>query len=597
MNKITFFKLKTLTLTGFRCFAEQTAFSFDDVTLISGSNGTGKTTIAHAVAFAFYGLTFFGEQAIGRLRNFRAKRVEVTVTFEDQNAQAHTLSRSRAGDKTTLTLDGCTVRQADIDARLCDKDVFLSLFNPLYFIERIAGDGREFLQKYLPVLEKAEVLEGLSEHGQSLLSGISFGNPGEAIDYYRKEIREAKSESDNLSGQLELLTEQAAQKDARYAAARRKLETAQTALARLTEKQFDGIDADALNIQKSALTDALRNRGALDGEITAAKTKISTIKARQYDSPYKANFAGLDMEIKALRKQHAELTARLSAVRIGDQCPYCYVKITPQGIAQVKAQLQADLDAVTAKGKNLVGQQTELLTLEKQSKEKFEQFKNDDVQKAGAALAELESRRASGGRENLQAEIRAIDETLQYGNLSEDQLSELSALRADVTAYAADLRALDAQNPQAGMETVKVRLAGLEVTARTFHETVFALQAYAAKRAELSLAALTMPNVQIQLYDVIKSTGEVRDAFHFTYKGTDYRSLSLSEKVKAGLEASALMRRLTGLEYPIFIDNTESIAALDRNVLPAQVFLSKVVKGAALSVTANANPQPLKKAG
>ena len=41
--------------------------------------------------------------------------------------------------------------------------------------------------------------------------------------------------------------------------------------------------------------------------------------------------------------------------------------------------------------------------------------------------------------------------------------------------------------------------------------------------------------------------------------GKDYRWLSTSEKVKAGLEVANLMARLTGLVYPTYIDNAECI--------------------------------------
>jgi hypothetical protein len=106
-----------------------------------------------------------------------------------------------------------------------------------------------------------------------------------------------------------------------------------------------------------------------------------------------------------------------------------------------------------------------------------------------------------------------------------------------------------------------------------------------------------MPNLDLKLFEIIKTTGEVKDVFRFTYKGTDYRSLSLSEKVRAGLEVAALLRKLTGLELPVYIDNAESIVILDRLLLPSQTILSKVVKGAELSVTASSNAPALKKAG
>ena len=85
-------------------------------------------------------------------------------------------------------------------------------------------------------------------------------------------------------------------------------------------------------------------------------------------------------------------------------------------------------------------------------------------------------------------------------------------------------------------------------------------------------------------YDVVKSTGEVKDTFKFTYGGRRYDRLSLSEKIRAGMEVSELMKRLTGRNYPTFVDNMESVDDL-ANVRPSgQVIMAKCVSNAPLQV-------------
>lgn len=39
---------------------------------------------------------------------------------------------------------------------------------------------------------------------------------------------------------------------------------------------------------------------------------------------------------------------------------------------------------------------------------------------------------------------------------------------------------------------------------------------------------------------MVKGTGEIKDTFKFTYDGKDYRWLSNSERIKAGLEIAML---------------------------------------------------------
>ena len=95
---------------------------------------------------------------------------------------------------------------------------------------------------------------------------------------------------------------------------------------------------------------------------------------------------------------------------------------------------------------------------------------------------------------------------------------------------------------------------------------------------------LKMNCVEISLYDVVKTTGEIKDTFKFTYKGRRYDRLSLSEKIRAGMEVSELMKRLTGRDYPVFVDNMESVDDL-ANVRPTgQLLMAKCVRNTDLSV-------------
>lgn len=96
----------------------------------------------------------------------------------------------------------------------------------------------------------------------------------------------------------------------------------------------------------------------------------------------------------------------------------------------------------------------------------------------------------------------------------------------------------------------------------------------------------TLQRVKIVLYEIVKKTGELKDVFMFSYEDKPYRYLSLSEKIKCGLEVSELIKRLAGCNYPVFIDNGESIPVID-NIRPTgQTFIAHVVKGVQLTVDA-----------
>jgi hypothetical protein len=115
---------------------------------------------------------------------------------------------------------------------------------------------------------------------------------------------------------------------------------------------------------------------------------------------------------------------------------------------------------------------------------------------------------------------------------------------------------------------------------------------YMSKRAEMTFSKLALNRVKISLYDVVKTTGELKDVFRFTYNGRRYDRLSLSEKIRAGAEVSELVKRLTGRNYPVFFDNMESVDDLS-NIRPtSQMILAKCVRNAELSVRAGSQTMP-----
>ena len=110
-------------------------------------------------------------------------------------------------------------------------------------------------------------------------------------------------------------------------------------------------------------------------------------------------------------------------------------------------------------------------------------------------------------------------------------------------------------------------------------------------RIELMLAGLHMNNTEIVLTEIIKTTGEIKDCFRFSYDGRDYKCLSLSEKIRAGLDLSSLIQRLSGRNYPVFIDNGESICSFSNIDFTGQILLTRVVRDQGLQVTYKSREQ------
>ena len=159
----------------------------------------------------------------------------------------------------------------------------------------------------------------------------------------------------------------------------------------------------------------------------------------------------------------------------------------------------------------------------------------------------------------------------------------MNGCRAELLQCQAQLRAAEdvlAQKP----EDFDAQIAQTQQEVKDLKVLISNVILYARKRAELTFEALKMNKVEISLYNVVKTTGEQKAAFKFTYNGRRYDRLSLSEKIRAGMEVSELVKRLTGRNYPVFVDNMESVDDL-ANVRPTgQVIMAKCVHGAGLSV-------------
>lgn len=142
MKKIEQFQITSMNISGFKSYEEPIEFVFGNPTVITGGNGRGKTSIADAIAFAVTGLPFFGERGIDRLHNENNPDATVQMCFVDEAGVAHELTRVRRKNRMTITYDGYEIRQLDLADLFGERDVFLSILNPLYFIEELGKMAR-----------------------------------------------------------------------------------------------------------------------------------------------------------------------------------------------------------------------------------------------------------------------------------------------------------------------------------------------------------------------------------------------------------------------------------------------------------------------
>ena len=597
MKKIEQFQITSLMLSGFKSYEEPTELVFGNPTVITGGNGRGKSSIADAIAFAVTGCPFFGERGIDRLHNENNPDAAIRMCFVDETGTLHELNRTRRKNRMTITYDGYEIRQLDLADLFGERDVFLSIFNPLYFIEELGEDGKKLLERYLPTIPHETVLSQLSEPVREHLKNEAILSPEGSLKRCREEIRGLEERITYLRGQKDLAASQGESHEQAEQELTLQADTLREEIAELEQRQFSGMDVSDMQERlvelsgryEEAARDERTDTSKLREQLQTLREKIARREGEQYQSKFTEALAEASARVKDLGVRYQRESAAYKAFHAGMECPACHRSVTEQSLPEVQAALKKVLSELYAAGSEQRAQLIELQEMDKKAADTFARFKEDDLGKWAAEAAEMEQRcaslaeQASAETERLRAEIQTLTADLEYGNLSQSEYDHLGTCREELRQSEAKIAALQtmtaAQLPDFDREIAQAN-ANIAEIKRKMADVI----AYISKRAELTFSQLKMNRVEISLYDVVKSTGEVKDTFKFQYGGRRYDRLSLSEKIRAGMEVSELMKRLTGRNYPVFVDNMESVDDL-ANVRPTgQIIMAKCVSGAALQV-------------
>lgn len=605
-------RIDALTVRGFKGFGEERKFTFGPMTVITGHNGEGKSSIADAIAFAITGVPFSGGTRLDQLYHGDTRELSVTMDFTDETGSRR-LCRRRVRDEMEITLDGLRATQRDLTLMFGERDLFLSIFNPRYFIQTLGSRGRDLLSRYLPEVPHAHVLSQLNGPDRALIEGCTFLSAEAFAKQLRSELAQLERDAIYTRGQRDLAAkhmeaaaeqrEQARQRHASLTQRRQELEA-------LRDTGFDGSGL------KERLADLYARYGELQGEPPAAPEHLTELEGRMeealqalerrraesYQSKFTQTISDTQAELEALRREAVRQKRIAAGLRSGLQCPVCRQTVTEETLPKLRTEFEGSLRTLTGQGREKVAQLQQLQELDGKARAVFQKFQTEDTGALQAKLDQLRQERQEAltaakeeaehrrqELEGLHSEIQNIELDLEYGMLSPEQAEESRRIEAELTALTARLDLLeesgegDAHNPED-------RLAQIEAETRDKKRLLAAVATYISHRVSLSLSKLRMNRVDISLFEVVKSTGEVKDAFKFTYEGRPYVCLSGSEQLKAGLEVAELVKGLVGVDYPVFIDDMERVAAID-NVRPGgQVFLARVAKGAPLTVQTRQTP-------
>jgi chromosome segregation protein len=470
--------LKSLTLKGFKSFAQSTTFAFEEgVTCVVGPNGSGKSNVVDALAWVM------GEQGAKTLRGGKMEdvifagtssraplgRAEVTVTIDNSDnalpieyAEVSITRRMFRDGASEYEINGASCRLMDVQELLSDSGIGREM-------HVIVGQGR-----------LSQILESRPEDRRAFIEEAA------GVLKHRKRKEKAVRKLDAMSANLARLTDLTTELRRQLKPLGRQAEVAR----RAATIQADLRDARLRLTADDLVTRQTEFAGTTDAEATLRRehdqiTERLTLAADELTA-HESAVASLTQRAEAAQQTWFSLSAlaeRVSAtVRIAseraqhlDEQPITTGGVDPDALdaeaEQVAAAEQQLLAELAEAGSRLEAARAELAERERRSAE---------AEKAhvAAVRAEADRReglaRLTGQVDTIRARVESID----------THVAQLSARIEEAAARA--------QAAQAEFETVQGRVGELdqgEVGLDEQHErTVAALRLADERVAELQAA-------------------------------------------------------------------------------------------------------------
>ena len=271
----------------------------------------------------------------------------VSVDFVDDKGKSHNLTRTRKRD-TVIAYDGITVRQSDLNKVFGGKDVFLSILNPLYFINVLGESGKGMLEKLLPVVKHEDVMEALPASSQGILADKPLLSPEVFIKNRRSELKELNDTLISYRGQKELQDFQREERTAKLEELKASVDDISSELEELSMFRDEGRNPEE---EKRTLEELRRQRAALLSEasdsnedkamqellreIKETEKSIAKQSAQQYQSSFTAQIAEAEAQLNALRGEFNRQKNAFVDITVGHQCPVCGTVVTEENAAEI----------------------------------------------------------------------------------------------------------------------------------------------------------------------------------------------------------------------------------------------------------------------
>ena len=534
-------KILSVAAEGFRNIKEETKINLYENTIIMGPNGIGKSTIGEMITWGFLGSSITGNDKLDSiLINKESKIMKVTIEFIDDKNLKRKLIR-RKGRTVDISLDGKTVKQADLYKFVSNKELFLCIFNAEYFINLSQTAARDLLINILPKLSKEEVLINMDDIYRSLIDNDNFIDANTYMQELRKDITESERDKDYLQGQIDAFEEELRELDSmsNSISIEEEINTLQVELKEL--KAYEKREISNIKSKIESLTNS-----KIEFDKFASEDKAKLKSPRDYIEL--EDISELKKEVALLEGQLIVTNKQLDDVyNLDMSCPTCNQEIDQERKEQLLIELISKSNVFCELKDGLLVTIEEIENINKQMIVDFENSAKDSLNKYTNEIATLDI---------------LINESIKF--LQEEE-SNVMNRKSEII-----LRLKEMESITEKQNKIRTKLSSSEKEFKDCDNKISnikfkidALKHYNAKIMELQKKQISqhLDETDIILSKIVKSTGESKDCFEITYKGIEFKLLSTSEKLRAGLEIINLLKYYANADFPVFIDNAECIVS------------------------------------
>lgn len=526
--KVTYIKTK-----GFRKFEEEFETNLYDVTSVTGGNTKGKTNILYSIIWAFLGTNITGDDKIF-LGNKKASDCYVKLKFIDNLNKEHTLERYKnkfTNENNFIMLDNRKVEQKEITKFYGEKKLWLSIINPNYFINKSPAEQKELIDKYLPKLDISVVYNKLDDTEKSYLEGI----PSNMVQY----LKDLNSNKIMYENKIELL--------------RGKIAYAESIVATHIEKMQKFDKEEELSLARQELS-----------FLSTDENILHKAKQQKIVDDLNNEIMKMENEINELTTQM--LTGKKIYLSIKNQdecyCPMCEQKIENQAKEATIKKMKTELEEFYSKRSNLEETKKDLeskFTIERCKLHSFEKIDNTEKNKQ---------------IEDVKIQIQKLEqEKLEV----EKHNNSINIIQKNIDGAKSDIETFEKQIAEYNQVLINIKETK-RIAQKLYINYLEEKMKYATEH---------LKNVKIKYYSVLKDSGEIKEDFIITYNGNELKNLSRSESIATSLELCNMFNKISQINSPLFIDDSESCA--DYNFIEnysndTQIIITRVEKGQELKI-------------